>query len=197
MNIKVIGTLAALAVVGAMAMSSINTIPTKDEAVKSAWGQVENQYQRRADLIPNLVETVKGYAQHENSTLVAVTQARSAIKDMKDQGQINNTAAGVQKFEQAQQRLGVALGAVLTLQERYPELKADKQFMNLQSQLEGTENRITYARTQYVNSVRSFNTTIRTFPGSVWNSVIYKEEPKASFTAEEGSKVAPKISMTK
>ncbi|MGL5303403.1 MAG: LemA family protein, partial [Aeromonas sp.] len=135
----------------------MNKIPTLDEQVKASWGQVENQYQRRADLIPNLVATVKGYASHEQDTLKAVTDARARVGSI----QVSDPAQ-LKQFEAAQSQLSGALSRLMMVSERYPDLKADKQFLTLQAQLEGTENRISVARRDYIEAVRQFNTEIRT-----------------------------------
>ncbi|MFR9719701.1 LemA family protein [Aeromonas diversa] len=169
----------------------VNTIPELDEQVKASWAQVENQYQRRADLIPNLVATVQGYAKHEQETLKAVTDARARVGSV----QVNDPAQ-FQAFEQAQNQLTSALSRLMVVVERYPELKADRQFMTLQAQLEGTENRISVARRDYIESVRRFNTEIRTFPGVIWSKLLYSElDAKPNFSAKPGSDEAPKVSF--
>ena len=148
----------------------INTIPTLDEQANADWAQVQNNYQRRADLIPNLVATVKGYAAHEKDTLTAVTEARSKVSSMQITPETLNNPAAFKKFETAQGQLSSALSRLMVVSERYPELKANQQFIALQAQLEGTENRIAVARRDYINAVRAFNTEIRTFPGRLWVS---------------------------
>ena len=169
----------------------VNTIPELDEQVKASWAQVENQYQRRADLIPNLVATVQGYAKHEQETLKAVTDARARVGSV----QVNDPAQ-FQAFEQAQNQLTSALSRLMVVVERYPELKADRQFMTLQAQLEGTENRISVARRDYIESVRRFNTEIRTFPGMIWSKLLYSDlDAKPNFSAKPGSDEAPKVSF--
>jgi LemA protein len=153
----------------------INNIPTYDEQVKSSWSQVENQYQRRADLVPNLVATVKGYAAHEQETLQAVVEARAKISSMQiDSGLVNDPEA-LAKFEQAQGKLSSALNRLMVVVERYPDLKANQNFLALQSQLEGTENRISVARRDYIQAVERFNTEIRTYPGKLWHSFLYSD----------------------
>lgn len=153
----------------------VNNIPTMDEQVKAGWSQVENQYQRRADLVPNLVETVKGYAAHERETLEAVVEARAKVGSIQvDQSMIDNPAA-LQQFEQAQEQLGSALQRLMVVVERYPDLKANQNFLALQSQLEGTENRIAVARRDYILAVERYNTEIRTFPGRIWHSILYSD----------------------
>ncbi len=153
----------------------INNIPTFDEKVKAGWGQVENQYQRRADLIPNLVETVKGFAAQEKETLTAVVEARSKVSSMQVSPDIINDPAKLQQFEQAQQQLSGALSRLMVVVERYPDLKSNQNFLALQSQLEGTENRISVARRDYILAVEQYNTEIRTFPGRFWHSMMYSE----------------------
>ena len=162
----------------------INNLPTQDEKVKSSWAQVQNQYQRRSDLIPNLVSTVKGYAAHEKETLMAVTQARAQVGSMQiDKSLIDNPQA-LAKFEQAQSKLSGALSRLLVVAERYPDLKANQNFLALQSQLEGTENRISVARRDYIAAVEIYNTEIRTFPGKIWHSWMYSEmKIRENFTA--------------
>jgi LemA protein len=153
----------------------INNIPTYDEQVKSAWGQVQNQYQRRADLIPNLVETVKGFAAQEKDTLTAVVEARSKVSSMQVTPELINNPEALQKFEAAQQQLSGALSRLMVVVERYPDLKSNQNFLALQSQLEGTENRISVARRDYIGAVEKYNTEIRTFPGRIWHTVMYSD----------------------
>jgi LemA protein len=161
----------------------INTIPTKDEAVKAAWGEVENQYQRRADLVPNLVETVKGFAKQEQDVLVGVTEARAKATSVQLSADDLADPAKVAAFQQAQDGLSSALSRLMVVVERYPELKSDQNFLALQSQLEGTENRIAIARRDYNQAVQSYNTEIRTFPSIIAAKVIYGAEPKEPFKA--------------
>ena len=169
----------------------MNNIPTLDEQVKASWGQVENQYQRRADLIPNLVATVKGYASHEQETLKAVTDARARVGSL----QVSDPAQ-LKAFEAAQDQLSSALSRLMVVVERYPDLKADQQFLTLQAQLEGTENRIAVARRDYIEAVRQFNTEIRTFPGVIWSKLLYSDlEAKPRFSAKPGADEAPKVSF--
>jgi LemA protein len=153
----------------------INNIPTYDEQVKSTWSQVENQFQRRADLIPNLVETVKGFAAHERETLQAVVEARSKVGGLQAGSDLLNNPANLQKFEQAQAQLGSALQRLMVVVERYPDLKSNQNFLALQSQLEGTENRIAVARRDYIAAIQLYNTEIRTFPGRLWHSWLYSD----------------------
>ncbi len=160
-----------------LAACGINNIPTFDERVKSSWAQVENQYQRRADLVPNLVATVKGYASHERETLSAVVEARAKVGSIQATGDLLNNPEALQRFEQAQSQLSSALQRLMVVVERYPDLKANQNFLSLQSQLEGTENRISVARRDYIAAVEHYNTEIRTFPGRIWHSVLYSDMP--------------------
>ena len=161
----------------------VNTIPTKEEAVKAKWGDVENQYQRRADLIPNLVATVKGFAAQEKDVLESVTKARaSATQVTVDPSKLTDPAQ-LAAFEQAQGQLTSSLGRLLVTVEKYPELKSNENFLQLQSQLEGTENRITVARRDYNEAVQAYNTEIRTFPSLIAAKVIYGSKPIAPFKA--------------
>lgn len=173
----------------------INRIPALDEEVKSAWSQVENQYQRRADLVPNLVEVVKGYAAQERETLTAVVQARAKVGSMQVDESITNDPAALERFEQAQGQLSSALQRLLVVVERYPDLKSNQNFLALQSQLEGTENRIAVARRDYIQAVQKFNTEIRTFPGRIWHSILYSDlELRESFQASApNAEQAPQV----
>ena len=151
----------------------INDIPTYDEQVKAAWSQVQNQYQRRADLIPNLVETVKGYAAQEKNVLTAVTEARSKVASMQVSSDIINDPQKLKAFQQAQDKLTGALSRLMVVVERYPDLKSNQNFLALQSQLEGTENRIAVARRDYIQAVQLYNTELRTYPGRIWYKMLY------------------------
>tara|TARA_R110000822_G_scaffold120828_2_gene254408 strand:- start:16484 stop:17092 length:609 start_codon:yes stop_codon:yes gene_type:complete len=175
----------------------INNIPTYDEQVKSAWSQVENQYQRRADLIPNLVETVKGFARQEQETLTAVVEARARATSIQISADDLDDPAKMQAFEQAQGQLTGALSRLMAVSERYPDLKSNQNFLALQSQLEGTENRIAVARRDYIASVQQYNTEIRTFPGRFWHSVMYSDMPiRENFEATtEDADQAPAVSF--
>ena len=170
-----------------------NSMQANEEAVIAAWGNVESSYQRRADLIPNLVEVVKGYAKHEADTLKAVTEARAKVGSMQVSKDVLNNPATLNKFQQAQGELSGALSRLMVVVEKYPELKANQNFLDLQKQLEGTENRINVARERYNGSVQIFNTSIRTFPNSLTNSLMLHLQRKEPFKAEEGAKIAPKI----
>jgi LemA protein len=169
-----------------------NTLQSLDEEVKGAWGEVQNQYQRRADLVPNLVATVKGAAQFEQDTLTQVIQARSNATATKiDAASLNNPEA-FKKFEQAQSQLSSALSRLLLVVERDPELKANQNFQNLQAQLEGTENRIAVARKRYVERVAQYNTTVRSFPTNL-TAKFLGLEVRPSFTADEGAQKPPQV----
>lgn len=180
-----------------LAGCGINNIPTYDEQVKSAWSQVENQYQRRADLVPNLVETVKGFARQEQETLTAVVEARSKATSIQISADDLDDPAKMRAYEQAQGQLTGALSRLMAVSERYPELKSNQNFLALQSQLEGTENRIAVARRDYIGAVQQYNTEIRTFPGRLWHSVMYSDMPiRENFeaTAEDADQ-APAVSF--
>ncbi len=164
---------------------------TLEEGVDAAWSQVENVYQRRADLIPNLVATVKGYAEHEQETFIAVTEARSKVNNINVEGIANNPQA-LKNFQAAQGQLSSALSRLMVVVEKYPELKANQNFLDLQTQLEGTENRIAVERNRFNKAAQGYNTIIRRFPGSIYAG-IFGFERKAYFEAEAGSKVAPKV----
>mgnify|MGYP001043565295 CR=1 FL=1 len=155
----------------------VNNIPTYDEQVKATWAQVENQYQRRADLVPNLVATVKAYAAHEKGTLTAVTQARAKVGSIQVDQDILDNPQKLEQFQAAQSELGSALQRLMVVVERYPDLKANQNFLALQSQLEGTENRISVARRDFILGVGKYNTEIRTFPGLIWHKILYNDMP--------------------
>lgn len=184
--------IAILVILGAIVMNGVNTIPTLDEQVKAKWSEVENQYQRRMDLIPNLVATVKGYADFERKTLTDVINARANATKVVISADTINDPQAMQKFEQAQGALSSALSHLLAVSENYPNLKANTQFQTLQSQLEGTENRIAVARKDYIEVVQTYNTTVRTFPGIIW-AHIYGAGPKQTFTATQGAEQAPAV----
>jgi LemA protein len=174
----------------------VNTIPTLEERVNAAWSEVLNQYQRRADLVPNLVETVKGYATHEEQVLEAVTEARSRVAQMQVPSNITENPDAFQKFQENQQALTGALGRLIAVAEAYPDLKANQNFLALQSQLEGTENRIAVARRDYIESVRQYNTELRTIPGRWWAALLYPDaKPKQNFAIAEGTEEAPKVAF--
>lgn len=189
MRYVVIGIIAIAAL---FLLSGINTVPRLDEKVNAAWAEVQNQYQRRMDLIPNLVETVKGYANFEQKTLTDVINARAnATKVTLSADKLSDPEA-VRQFEQAQGAVTSTLARLMVVAEQYPELKANQNFLALQSQLEGTENRIAIARKDYIGTVQEFNTMVRTFPGLIW-AKIYGAKPKAIFTASEGAEKAPAV----
>ncbi len=172
----------------------INSIPTMDEEVKASWSQVLNQYKRRADLIPNLVSTVKGYSSHEKETFIAVTEARSKVSQIKLPENILSNPEAFKQFQASQDQLGQSLSRLMVVAERYPDLKADKNFLALQSQLEGTENRISVARRDYISAVKKYNTELRTIPGRWWASLMYpdakvKENFSQPVTIEETPEV--------
>ena len=172
------GRVAALLVMAALLSGcGINNIPTYDEQVKAAWSQVENQYQRRADLIPNLVETVKGFAKQEQETLVAVIEARAKATSIQVDASTLDQPEKMRQFQQAQEQLTGALSRLMAVSERYPDLKSNQNFLALQSQLEGTENRIAVARRDFITAIERYNTEIRTFPGRIWHSLMYSEMP--------------------
>lgn len=170
-----------------------NQIQRNDEAVIAAWGDVEASYQRRADLIPNLVEVVKGYAAHEKETLIAVTEARAKVGQMRLGSDIINDPQALAQFQAAQGGLTSALSRLMVVVERYPDLKANQNFRDLQHQLEGTENRINVARVRFNDAVRVFNTSIRTFPNNLTNNLILKLSRKEPFKAEAGTEKAPSV----
>jgi LemA protein len=172
----------------------INTIPTLEEQAKARWGDVQNQYQRRADLIPNLVETVKGYAAQEKTVLTEVTEARAKATSIKVDASTITDPEKLKAFQDAQNQLGGALGRLLAVSEAYPDLKSNQNFLALQSQIEGTENRISVARRDYVEAVRQFNTALRVFPTVIWASTLYRSsKPMAEFTASEGAEKPPQV----
>jgi len=172
----------------------INNIPTFDEQAKASWSEVLNQYQRRSDLIPNLVETVKGFAEQERKVLTEVVEARAKATQTKLPDDILTNPEAFQKFQQAQGQLSGALGRLLVVVERYPELKSNQNFLTLQSQLEGTENRIAIARRDYISSVRDYNTELRTIPGRWWKALLYPEsQPLETFTIETEKTKLPKV----
>lgn len=172
------GRMATLLVMAALLSGcGINNIPTYDEQVKATWSQVENQYQRRADLVPNLVETVKGFAKQEQETLVAVIEARAKATSIQVDASTLDQPEKMRQFQQAQEQLTGALSRLMAVSERYPDLKSNQNFLALQSQLEGTENRIAVARRDFITAVERYNTEIRTFPGRIWHSLMYSDMP--------------------
>ena len=166
-----------------------NRIQSQDEAVKAAWSEVVNQYQRRADLVPNLVNTVKGYAQQEQTVLLGVTEARAKVGTIQATPELVNDEAAFKKFQAAQGELSQALKSLIAVTENYPQLKSDQNFLALQAQLEGTENRITVARNRYIQSVQEFNVTIRSFPSNL-TAMIFKYQTKPNFSVENEAAIA-------
>ncbi len=189
----VITVLSLIIILGTFSGCGYNTMQAQEEAVFAAWADVEAAYQRRADLIPNLVEAVKGYAKYEGDTLIAVTEARSRVGSVKVSKEMLSDPQAFDKFQQAQGQLGGALSRLLVVVEKYPDLKANQSFLDLQNQLEGTENRINVARVRYNKAVQEFNTSIRTFPNSLTNSILLHLTRKEPFKADEGARVAPKV----
>jgi len=166
-----------------------NAMQTQDEQIKSAWSEVLNQYQRRADLIPNLVNTVKGYAAQESSVLLGVTEARAKVGSIQATPELVNDPAAFAKFQAAQAELSSALSRLLVVTENYPQLKSDQNFRDLQAQLEGTENRITVARNRYIQAVQNYNVTVRSFPGNL-TAMIFGYKPKPNFAVENEAAIS-------
>jgi len=178
----------------ALSGCGINAIPTYEEQAKAAWSQVLNQYQRRADLIPNLVETVKGFAAQERDVLTSVTEARARATSVQIPSDILTDPAAFQQFQENQSALTSALSRLLAISESYPDLKSNQNFLALQSQLEGTENRIAVARRDYIEAVRLYNTELKTFPGRLWASFFYSDAaPMQTFTIDAASRELPKV----
>jgi len=174
----------------------LNSIPTAEENAKARWADVQNEYQRRADLVPNLVATVKGYAKQESSVLVGVTEARAKATSIQVSADDLKDPSKLQQYGQAQGQLSQALGRLLSVTENYPDLKSNTNFLALQSQLEGTENRITIARRDYNQSVQQYNTLIRTFPNSIGAKVFYGAKPMQTFEATApNAQSAPTVSF--
>jgi LemA protein len=190
-----IWTLAFVAVIAtALSGCGYNSLQSQDESVKAAWSEVVNQYQRRADLIPNLVNTVKGFAIQEQQVLIGVTEARAKVSSIQLTPELLNDPAAMQKFQAAQGQLTQALKSLFAVTEAYPQLKSDANFRDLQAQIEGTENRITVARNRYIDAVRSYNVTVRSFPANL-TAKIFGFSVKPNFTVENESAiaVAPKV----
>ncbi len=186
----------AATLVAGLAGCGVNTIPTKEERARTAWADVQADYQRRADLIPNLVETVKGFAAQERTVLVQVTQARASATQVKVDASTLTNPAAFQQYEQSQNQLSGVLGHLLAISEKYPDLKSNENFLALQSQLEGTENRIAIARRDYNEAVRDYNTELRTFPGVFWASTLYhNEKPMSLFSATASAQSAPQVNF--
>ncbi|HEY8261467.1 MAG TPA: LemA family protein [Methylosinus sp.] len=191
-----LGVLAAILLGLSLAGCGYNTIPTQEEEAKAKWATVEAQYQRRADLIPNLVATVKGYAKQEKEVLTSVTEARAkATQVTLDPSQLTDPEK-VKQFQEAQAQLSGALGRLLAVSEAYPDLKSNANFLALQSQLEGTENRIAVARRDYIEAARTFNTSLRTFPTLLWAKTFFAgTKPLPEFTAAAGAEKAPEVTF--
>ena len=171
-----------------------NSIPTLEEAAKAQWAEVQNQYQRRSDLIPNLVATVQGYAKQEKDVLTAVTEARAKATSIHVDASDLTDPAKVKQLQDAQNALSGALGRLLAVSENYPDLKSNQNFLTLQAQLEGTENRIAVARRDYIDAVRAYNIELRTFPGVIWASTFFSgNKPMAEFTANDDAQTTPKV----
>ena len=194
----ILSRLRSLAVLAMIAVSvsacGYNVIPTKQEAAKAAWAEVQNQYQRRADLVPNLVATVQGYARQEKDVLTQVTEARAKATSIHLDANDLTDPVKVKQLQDAQNQLSGALGRLLAISENYPDLKSNQNFLALQSQLEGTENRIAVARRDYVAAVQDFNTSLRTFPNVLWAQTVFRSvQPMVPFTANEEAQTAPKV----
>ena len=190
--------LRSLAVLALIAVSvsacGYNTIPTKEEAAKARWAEVQNQYQRRADLVPNLVATVQGYAKQEKDVLIQVTEARAKATSIHVDANDLTDPEKVKQLQDAQNALSGALGRLLAVSENYPDLKSNQNFLALQSQLEGTENRIAVARRDYIAAVQDYNTELKTFPGIIWASTVFRSnKPMVAFTADSEAQTAPKV----
>ncbi|THD77149.1 MAG: LemA family protein [Phenylobacterium sp.] len=177
-----------------LAACGYNVIPTQQVKAQQAWAEVQNQYQRRSDLIPNLVNTVKGYAAQEKSTLVEVTEARASATQVKVDALTITNPAAFQQYQQAQDKLSGVLGRLMLIQEKYPDLKSNENFLALQSQLEGTENRIAIARRDYNSAVGDYNTTLRTFPQLIWANIQHAQ-PMQLFSASASAQSAPTVSF--
>jgi LemA protein len=178
----------------AVSACGYNTIPTLEEQAKAKWGDVQNNYQRRADLIPNLVATVQGYAKQEKDVLTAVVEARAKATQVRiDPSQLSDPEK-LKQFQDAQNQLSGALGRLLAISENYPDLKSNQNFLALQSQLEGTENRIAVARRDYIEAVRAYNTELKTFPGVLWAATFFRSnKPMAEFVANQDAQKPPQV----
>lgn len=174
----------------------VNNIPTYDESVSAAWAQVENQYQRRAELIPNLVKTVKGFADHEKDVLTSVVEARAKATSVQLPKDALSNPEAFKQFQAAQDGLSSALSRLMVVVERYPDIKSNENFLTLQTQLEGTENRISVARKDYIGAVKTYNTELRTFPGRIWHTILYSDQQaRETFTAPQGSDEVPEVAF--
>ena len=196
MRLRLFALLAAFSLL--LSGCGYNTFQTTDEQVKAGWSEVLNQYQRRADLVPNLVNTVKGYAEHEKEVLTQVTEARAKVGSMQMTPEIANDPKALENYQQAQAGLTSALSRLLVVAENYPQLKADAAFRDLQAQLEGTENRITVARNRYIKAVETYNIAVRTFPNNL-TAMVFGYQPKPNFTVENEKAIstAPTVNFGK
>lgn len=194
MNIKTLIGLGVIAILVFVGIGKYNTLVEQEQTVEQSWAQVENQYQRRADLVPNLVNTVKGAADFEQETLTEVTEARSKASSIQISAEDLNNPQKIQQFQQAQQQLSGALSRMLLTVEKYPELKANQNFRDLQVQLEGTENRISTERQRFNEAVQSYNTTVQRFPNNVFAGV-FGFDQKAYFEADEGAQEVPEVNF--
>ena len=190
-----IRALAAAVLIGlTVAGCGYNNIPTLEEGAKAKWAEVQNNYQRRSDLIPNLVATVQGFAKQEKDVLIAVTEARAKATSVKIDASTITDPEKLKAFQDAQAQLSGALGRLLAVSENYPELKSNQNFLALQSQLEGTENRIAVSRKDYIGAVQAYNTELKTFPGLFWAATFFRSnKPMAEFTASDASQAAPQV----
>ena len=190
-RLNLLAPLVALSLAGC----GLNSVPTAEENVNAKWGNLQSEYQRRSDLIPNLVETVKGYAQQERTVLTEVTNARARASSVQISAEDLDDPAKVRAFNEAQSQLGGSLGRLLATFEAYPDLKSNQNFLTLQSQIEGTENSILVARRDYNEAVQAYNTRIRTFPDAIGAKIFYGAEPKVPFEAAAGAQEAPDVNF--
>lgn len=196
--VRPIAFLAIIVAALSMAGCGVNTIPTKEQQAKAAWSEVLNQYKRRSDLIPNLVETVKGFADQEKSVLTDVVKARQQTTNIQLPPDILTNPDAMKKFQDAQATLSGALGRLMAVVERYPDIKSGQNFLALQSELEGTENRIAIARRDYITAVQAYNTEINTFPGRLWKMVLYPQaKDMATFDISPEEQKVPKVDFSK
>jgi LemA protein len=192
--LSVLGVLIIIAAI--LILPRINNVPKLDEAVNAAWAQVDNQYKRRADLVPNLVATVKGYASHEKEVFTQVTEARAKVGQITLTPEMLNDPKALEMFQNAQDSLSSALSRLLAVSENYPDLKANQNFINLQAQLEGTENRIAVARKDYIKAVKDYKVELRTIPGKWVAALLYPEaEIKQTFTATPAEQKNPEVAF--
>ena len=193
--VRILAVLVVIAAIGIFSVSGhFNAAPRYEESAKAAWSQVQNEYQRRADLIPNLVETVKGYAKQEKDVLTAVVEARAKATQITVDASLVNDPQRFKQFQDAQQQLSGALGRLIAISENYPDLKSNQNFLALQSQLEGTENRIAVARRDYIEAVRAYNTELKTFPGVLWAATFFRSsKPMAEFAANDNAQTPPQV----